>query len=327
MAIAHADEMAGIVVMSTLQDPYHTEASQYNVVDSVDGPVMTAKLSGIIGVILSSMLFLVASWRLIHHFSAMWRRDTDEEVNSTQGITTKRTLHIFLWMTMLIEGGAYSAMVAHDATSKVNYMLLDIIGRGILEYWTFVFGTIYWFNIIAKASRSKGVSARSIYPVVLAVVTVVVTVSGTLEAVSLSRSLYSSVDDFRANSLMHRISLLVGSVCWFVHAVVVTLCGKMVYQKISNLPTLSQVRSTAKRNIINKVSTSAGNNEFLLFVHPFSYFHDLDDNTHGVLWNFLLPSKCMDGRRLRIANNKPGVDIRGGSGLLGWRGVGFHLPA
>lgn len=269
MAAAHAAQ-EGIAVMLTHQDPY-PDTSQYNVVDSVDGPDLTVKLSGIIGVILTSMLFLVASWRLIHHFSAMWRRDCDEEVNSTQGITTKRTLHIFLWMTMLIEGGAYSAMVAHNAISKVNYMLLDIVGRGILEYWTFVFGTIYWFNIIAKASRSKGGSARSIYPVVLAVVTLVVTVSGALEAVSLSSSLYSSVDDFRTNSPMHRISLLVESVCWFIYAVVVTLCGKMVYQKISNLPTLSQVRSTAKRNIINKVSTSASKKSFPFL---FSHFHD-----------------------------------------------------
>ena len=173
MAAAHADEtMEGM--MSTHQDQYPYHSSQYNVVDSVDGPVLTVKLSGIIGVVLTSMLFLVASWRLIHHFSAMWRRDTDEEVNSTQGITTKRTLHIFLWMTMLIEGGAYSAMVAHNTISKVNYMLLDIIGRGVLEYWTFVFGTMYWFDIVAKASRSKGESARSMYPVVLAIVTVVV---------------------------------------------------------------------------------------------------------------------------------------------------------
>lgn len=40
---------------------------------------------------------------------------------------------------------------------------------------------------------------------------------------------------------------------WGIHAAVVIICGVMVYGRISSLPTFSQVRSEARRNIINKM--------------------------------------------------------------------------
>ena len=40
---------------------------------------------------------------------------------------------------------------------------------------------------------------------------------------------------------------------WGIHAAVVIRCSGMVYRRISSLPTFSQVRSDARRNIINKM--------------------------------------------------------------------------
>ena len=38
-----------------------------------------------------------------------------------------------------------------------------------------------------------------------------------------------------------------------MHAVIVVACASMVYGRISSLPTFSQVRSEARRNIMNKM--------------------------------------------------------------------------
>lgn len=46
---------------------------------------------------------------------------------------------------------------------------------------------------------------------------------------------------------------MVESVGWGVHAIVVAICGNIVYRSIKSLPTFSQVRSEARRNIINKM--------------------------------------------------------------------------
>ena len=47
--------------------------------------------------------------------------------------------------------------------------------------------------------------------------------------------------------------LLVESVGWGVHSLVVTLCGIIAYKRISSLPTISQVRIEAQRSIITKM--------------------------------------------------------------------------
>jgi hypothetical protein len=47
--------------------------------------------------------------------------------------------------------------------------------------------------------------------------------------------------------------LLVESMGWGIHAAVVIRCSGMVYGRISSLPAFSQVRSDARRNIINKM--------------------------------------------------------------------------
>ena len=92
------------------------------------------------------------------------------------------------------------------AGNELNYTLLDIIGRGILEFSTFVIGTIHWFNIISQARAGDKKLAFTICPVILALVTIGVTVSSTFEAAVLLSGGYKTVHDFRANSKIHRIT-------------------------------------------------------------------------------------------------------------------------
>lgn len=216
----------------------------------VGGPVMTAKVAGIVGLCLTSSLWIIVSWRLLFHSKCWCYREA-----VVDGVTIKRMLHGLLWATMVVEGVAYALMVGGTDTShKVTYTLLDIIGFGILEYWTFVVGTAYWFNLIYTA-RSVGESKFTllIFPTILVIITLAVTVVSIFEAMDLWNGLYLSVSEFREQSRLYRIALLTESVGWGIHGALVVICGCMVHRRISSLPTISQVRSEARRNIMNKM--------------------------------------------------------------------------
>ncbi|KAL7550317.1 hypothetical protein ACHAWF_013556 [Thalassiosira exigua] len=236
------------------------EAADFDIVD-VDGPALTPKISGIVGLCITSLLWLIASWRLLYHYSG-WcgkcfrskeKGGGDDNDLRTDGLTTKRLLHGLLWTAMVVEGVAYADMVGTNSSNKLNYTLLDVIGRGILEFTTFIIGTIHWFNIIFQARAGDQKLSFAIFPAVLALVTVGVTIASTFEAVALLTGNYATVDEFRQESKIHRITLIVEASGWFIHAVIVSICGAMVRRRIKSLPTISQVRSQAKRNIINKM--------------------------------------------------------------------------
>lgn len=217
----------------------------------VGGPVMTAKVAGILGLCLTSSLWIIVSWRLLFHSKCWCYREA-----VVDGVTIKRMLHGLLWFTMVVEGVAYALMVGGaDRSYKVTYTLLDIIGFGILEYWTFVVGTAYWFNLIYTA-RSVGDSRLKllICPAILVIITTIgVSIVSIFIAIDLWNGLYSSVSEFRQQSRLYRIALLVESVGWGIHGALVVICGCMVHTRISSLPTISQVRSEARRNIMHKM--------------------------------------------------------------------------
>lgn len=243
------------------------DAADFDVA-ALDGPALTPKISGIVGLTITSFLWIVASWRLLYHYSPWCRsrcfrrgKKEDDDVDrvgprTADGLTTKRLLHGLLWTAMAVEGIAYADMIGTNSSNKLNYTLLDIVGRGILEFSTFVIGTVHWFSVISRAQAAgvgdKGL-ALTLFPAILAMMTVAVTVSSTLEAVALHGGGYETVHHFRASSDIHRITLIVESAGWGIHAVIVAICGAMVHRRISSLPTFSQVRSTAKRQIINKM--------------------------------------------------------------------------
>ena len=119
-----------------------------------------------------------------------------------------------------------------------------------MEYCTFIAGTVHWFRLLSRAGGEERV-AFALFPIVLALATIAVTVTSTVEAVAIFKG--GDLDDFRAKSKVHRVSLLVDALAYFAHAVIVAKCGRMVHRRISSLPTFGQVESHAKRNIINKM--------------------------------------------------------------------------
>ena len=195
--------------------------------DIAAGPSLTPKISGIVGLLITSILWVIASWRLLYHYSACGTRcnskvEDDDKSNyinvnninnynsnnsnpARGGLTTKRILHALLWTAMVVEGVGYADMVGTNSSNKLNYTLLDIIGRGILEYWTFVIGTVHWFNVISQSTIEKKLST-SIFPAILLLMSMVVTFFSTFEAVKLLGGGYSSVDEFRETSRVHRYS-------------------------------------------------------------------------------------------------------------------------
>lgn len=229
-------------------------AAGFDLPSAADGPALAPRISGGVGLCLTSLLFILASWRLLYHFSGRCTGKYEEEDVMGRGVSTKRLLHVLLWGAAVVESVAYSYMVATNSSSKLSYTLLDIVGRGILEFSTFVVGTVHWFHKISE-TRTGGEErlAYALVPALLALATVAVTVSSTVEAVDLARGGYASVDDFHARSTVHRASLLVDAVAYSAHAVIVAKCGRMVHRRIASLPTFAQVGSHARRNIVRKM--------------------------------------------------------------------------
>lgn len=240
---------------------------------SAAGPALTFRISGIVGLCITGILWVIVSWRLVYHYSGWWgqcckKREQEqlqgqeilgeeEEINHlrTDGLTMKRLLHTMLWTTMIVQGVGYADMVGTNVSNKLNYTLLDIVGRGILEFTTFVIGTIHWFNVTSKAraGASEKQLVFTLLPLILVCVTIAVTACSIFEAIVLLAGHSENIHEFRSTSKIHRITLIVESSGWGIHAIVVSICGGMVYKRISSLPTFSQVRSKAKRNIITKM--------------------------------------------------------------------------
>jgi len=156
---------------------------------------------------------------------------------------------------MVVEGVAYADMLAENLGDKLNYTLLDIVGRGILEFTTFSILTMYWFDLTshARAGAEKMLITFALFPWILGCITLVMIVMNTMEAVVLLGNTYPTLQDFRSQSVIHRITLLIECCSWGIHAILVSICGGMVYRRISLLPSYSQVGSSAKRNILSKM--------------------------------------------------------------------------
>ncbi len=226
------------------------------------GSILTSRNAGIVGISVTVVLWFIASWRLLYHYSGVcgsdfFRRSSDDDVQylRTDGLTTKRIVHSLLWTTMVVEGVAYADMVASNTTNPFNYTLLDIIGRGVLEFSTYTIVTIFWFIVTsrARAGASEKKIVFTLYPLILAFASIVMIVSSTLEAVVLFSGDFAGVDDFRSKSQIHKVGTIIEASAWGAHSAIVSICCGMVYKRISSLPTFSQVRGQAKRNIVNKM--------------------------------------------------------------------------
>ncbi|KAL3764550.1 hypothetical protein ACHAWO_007921 [Cyclotella atomus] len=238
-------------------------------------PNLNNLAASITGLSISTFIFVIASWRLLVHYSGwlikcgcIQSSSTTTNINNSgtnvgnvyirsEGLTTKRILHILLWSAMLIEGIAYIDMLIVGSSNQVNYLCLDILGRGIFEYTTFGILTVYWFHMTSAAraiDREKDVMF-TLFPVLLGLVTVCMIGVNTLEAVVLLRNTegYTSLSEFRSESSIHRITLLIECICWGIHAIIVSICGGMVYRRISSLPNFAALGSKAKHRIYNKM--------------------------------------------------------------------------
>lgn len=165
-------------------------------------PTITPKVVGIVGLCLTSFLWVLASWRLFYHHLARCRYCLRLRPDD---FTTKRLQHGLLWTTMVVEIIAYANMVKVNSMNKINYTILNIVGMGILETVTFIVGTIHWINIISRGRVEDKNLAFTIYPI-LALVGVGLTVSSTYEAVELWKGGFGTIDEFWAGSQIYKIT-------------------------------------------------------------------------------------------------------------------------
>lgn len=230
--------------------------------------------SSIIGLSISTLILLITSWRLLLHYSgwlskkcSCMKHMTSEEENNihirTEGLTTKRILHVLLWMTMLIEGVGYTlALFQSDDDNntthqekKISYLLLDIVGRTILEYTTFSILTIYWFDFTrnARAGEEKYV-VFTLFRWVLGLLTLCMIGMGIFSAVMLMMMGDSNVtlQDY-LESRVHQVAILTYAVCWGIHSLIVCIDGGMVFRRIASLPNFASVGFKAKQGILSKM--------------------------------------------------------------------------
>ena len=117
---------------SNAAEEYGGEAADFDI-QTVDGPALTPKIAGIVGLCLTSFLWIIASWRLLYHYSG-WcskccqRQKEEEDLHHlrTDGLTTKRILHSLLWTAMVVEGVAYADMVATNSSKYHSKSILSV---------------------------------------------------------------------------------------------------------------------------------------------------------------------------------------------------------
>lgn len=213
---------------------------------------------------LTGVLWSIASWRLIYHYTGIMCCKK-EGTHLVEGMTIKRTFHLFLWITMFIEALGYMNLADFIELNpddikreKIGYALNDIIGRGLLEFITFAVATSLWFQQTAQARAF--VSERNpifrIAPLLLLLISIGLLVCAIVELVSLLGKDSDASEDlahYKTRSKAHKWQLLMESCAWGINMILVLVCGYMIHMRIANLPTYAQVGSHARRNIITKM--------------------------------------------------------------------------
>jgi len=232
-----------------------------------------SRLAGEIGLGLSATLWLLASWRLVFHLF-VWKQDDidneleeelprDESPTSTcqctpsKWFTRRRTFHTLLWMSQTIEIIAYINISGlHPLTKTPNfadelgYILLDVTGRSVLELLSFATITGLWLKTAIKSGPARGLGQGHglrirLFPALfLVIVLLLVISSASLSTVVLLDDRSGSLEKIQ-NSRLSMIQVLLESVAWGLHSLVVLECLLMTWKRIETV-----VEPTRERRIL-----------------------------------------------------------------------------
>jgi len=218
-----------------------------------------SRLAGEIGLGLSATLWLLSSWRLVFHLFVHKQDDSENDVEEESPaadqlstcqctpsvwFTRRRTFHTLLWMSQTIEIVAYINISGlHPLTKtpsfaeELGYILLDVTGRSVLELLSFATITGLWLKTAIKSGPTRSLGQGHafrirLFPALFLVITVLLVISSaSLSTVVLLDDPSGSLEKIQ-NSDLSRIQLLLESVAWGLHSLVVLECLLLTWKRI-----------------------------------------------------------------------------------------------
>jgi len=198
--------------------------------------------AGVIGLCLSLVILVFAIWRVFYQFCSkevvVCRRRRGRETSCV--CTHRRTFHVFFCVAMIVEALAYADLcdILPIGDERIGYILLELVGRSVLELLSYSVVTTLWLETIGK--NRIGIAAQS---ALLCCVVFLVT-SCVLQAVDILQLPMTTTSDDDTMSTtdeqqqqqqqqqqqeeerlwIYRFHLFVESLCWFLHGGAATAC-------------------------------------------------------------------------------------------------------
>ena len=254
----------------------HYSSQQIPFVMSVNQPNYT--ITGRIGLIVSGVLWILSSWRLVFHLFIRKRDEQSENSSSPRRtcrctpikwFTRRRTFHCLLWLSQSVEIVAYaelSGILPHfhdrDFNEKLGYVLLDVTGRSILELLSFTTMTCLWLNTAIQSRPIDNVDGQqcfnlSVSPVLFWIITLTLVIaSATLSAISFAFADREQTLDSILNTKLSRAQLLLEAIAWGINSMVVLPCLLITGKRIITVVPAGERRNPLIKALLPMLVTS-----------------------------------------------------------------------
>jgi hypothetical protein len=168
-------------------------------------------------------------------------------------LTPRRLFHALLWSAMTLECVAYVDVagliaLARDPSTavKVGYVLLEVIGRAMLEFTAFATVTILWFDTAKNLSTNEnGSKLMDCLPRILLGTAVILSVASIWAAVDILTSAKDASWVFRGHNFIE-------SIAWGIQAITAVVCTWLTAQRISRLCMLPHSDDWTRFKVVSK---------------------------------------------------------------------------
>jgi hypothetical protein len=192
------------------------------------------RTAGITGLCLSGGLLILAVWRVVYHFSS-----------NNFSWSSRRVFHALFCVAMLVEALSYADLCGllplsddPDLSERFGYILLEVVGRSLLEVLTYSVVTALWLE---TAGKNVGEFGQKLLIVCGAIV--------------LSTSILQASDMVRSEQevlWIYQLHGLVEAFCWLLHCAAAVACCILTTKRIISLSTFPQLSSSAQIKILAK---------------------------------------------------------------------------
>lgn len=204
-------------------------------VTSVTMVTLSNGTAGITGLCLTGSLLLLAIWRVRHHFSS-----------NEFSWTSRRVFHVLFCVAMLVESLSYADLCRllplsddPNLSERLGYVLLEVVGRSLLEVITYWVVTALWLDTIGKRVDTP---AQKLF---LGVCGTIILATSTIQAVEMIRSDQEIL-------WIYQLHCFVEASCWLLHFAAAVACCGLTTKRIISLSTLPQFGPRARIKILVK---------------------------------------------------------------------------